>query len=107
MPEVLAWFTIHHHLAFPVRVEIQEHRMGGRGVGADPAARREKGDAGSCRERAWRRPAQGGQLGGAGLARTQEWGKVSGVVLQLLAVDETELVTLIDECGAVISGSAD
>ncbi len=42
-----------------------------------------------------------------GLARTQEWGKVSGVVLQLLAVDETELVTLIDECGAVISGSAD
>jgi HD-like signal output (HDOD) protein len=41
-----------------------------------------------------------------GQAQTQEWGKVAALALPLLAVDENELGTLVDECGAVVSAGA-
>lgn len=42
-----------------------------------------------------------------GQAQTQEWGKVAGVALSLLAVDENEIGVLIDECGAAVAGGAE
>ncbi len=42
-----------------------------------------------------------------GQAQTQEWGKVAGVALSLLAVDESEIGVLIDECGAAVAGGAE